>query len=321
VSYNNEETTMANETMRAIRFHDYGEPDVLTLDQVERPTPKDGEVLVKVHAAGVNPLDWKIRAGYLKQFMPIQLPFIPGNDVAGTVEALGSGVTGFAPGQAVYGNVMGGGYAEYVAVPADKLVSKPERLSFEEAAAVPVGALTARYALVDLADVQAGQTVLIHGGAGGVGLFAVQMARAMGAHVIATASAGNLDFVRSLGAETVIDYRATQFETVVRDVDMVLDTIGGEVEARSWQVLKKGGILVSIVGQPSEEQAATHGVRAAAVRTAFTGEQLRAINALIEDGKVKPEVGPMFPLAEAAKAQTLSQEGHGRGRIVLQIAQ
>ena len=312
---------MANETMRAIRFHDYGGPEVLVLDRVERPTPKDGEVLVKVHAAGVNPLDWKIRAGYLKQFMPIQLPFIPGNDVAGTVEALGSGVTGFAPGQAVYGNVMGGGYAEYVAVPADKLVSKPERLSFEEAAAVPVGALTARYALVDLADVQAGQTVLIHGGAGGVGLFAVQMARAMGAHVIATASAGNLDFVRSLGAETVIDYHATQFETVARDVDMVLDTIGGEVEARSWQVLKKGGILVSIVGQPSEEQAATHGVRAAAVRTAFTGEQLRAINALIEDGKVKPEVGPMFPLAEAAKAQTLSQEGHGRGRIVLQIAQ
>jgi len=275
---------------------------------------------VKVHAAGVNPVDWKIRAGYLKQFMPLKLPFIPGNDLAGTVEALGPGATGFAPGQAVYGNVMGGTYAEYVVLPADKLVSKPETLSFEQAAAVPVGALTARYALIDLADVQAGQTVLIHGGAGGVGLFAVQMARAMGAHVIATASAGNLDFVRSLGAETVIDYRATQFETVVRDVDMVLDTISGEVEARSWQVLKKGGILVSIVGQPSEEQAAKHGVRAAAVRTAFTGEQLLAINALIKAGKVKPEVGPMFPLADAAKAQTLSQEGHGRGRIVLQIA-
>ena len=311
---------MANETMRAIRFHDYGGPEVLMLDQVERPTPKDGEVLVKVHAAGVNPVDWKIRAGYLKQFMPVQLPFIPGNDLAGTVETLGPSATGFAPGQAVYGNVMGGAYAEYVVVPADKLVSKPGTLSFEQAASVPIGALTARYALVDLADVQAGQTILVHGGAGGVGLFAVQMARAMGAHVIATASAGNLEFVRSLGAETVIDYHATQFETVVRDVDMVLDTIGGEVEARSWQVLKKGGILVSIVGQPSEEQAAKHDVRAAAVRTAFTGEQLRAINALIEAGKVKPEVGPMFPLADAAKAQTLSQEGHGRGRIVLQIA-
>ena len=311
---------MAMETMRAIRFHDYGGPETLVLDQVERPTPKEGEVLMKVHAAGVNPVDWKIRAGYLKQFMPIQLPFIPGNDVAGTVETLGTGAARFTPGQAVYGNVMGGAYAEYVALPAEKLVSKPESLSFEEAASVPVGALTARYALVDLADVRAGQTVLIHGGAGGVGLFAVQMARAMGARVIATASAGNLDFVRSLGAETVIDYRAAQFESAVHDVDMVLDTIGGEVEDRSWQVLKKGGILVSIVGLPSEEQAATHGVRAAAVRTAFTGEQLRAINALIEDGKVKPEVGPTFRLAEAAKAQTLSQEGHGRGRIVLRIA-
>ena len=311
---------MANETMRAIRFHEYGGPEVLTLDQLERPAPKEGEVLVKVHAAGVNPVDWKIRAGYLKQFMPVQLPFIPGNDVAGTVEALGPGAAGFAPGQAVYGNVMGGAYAEYVALPANKLVSKPEQIGFEEAAAVPVGALTARYALVDLADLQAGQTVLIHGGAGGVGLFAVQMARAIGAHVIATASAGNLDFVRSLGAETVIDYHATQFETVARDVDMVLDTIGGEVEARSWQVLNKGGILVSIVGQPSEEQAAKHGVRAAAVRTVFTGEQLLAVNAMIEAGKVKPVVGPMFSLANAAKAQTLSQEGHGRGRIVLQIA-
>jgi NADPH:quinone reductase-like Zn-dependent oxidoreductase len=263
---------------------------------------------------------WKLRGGYLKDWVPLTLPFIPGHDVAGTVEALGPGVSGFHTGDAVFGNVSGGAHAEYMAVPTASLAPKPPNLSFDEAASVPVGALTARFALIDVAALQAGQTILVHGGAGGVGLFAVQIARALGARVITTASAANHDFVRSLGAETAIDYNATPFESVVHDVDVVLDTIGGEVLARSWQVLRKGGILVSVVDQPSAAEAEKHGTRGAAVQTSFTGEQLREIAALIESGKVKPVFGPVFPLAEAAEAQAKSQTGHGRGRIVLHVA-
>jgi NADPH:quinone reductase-like Zn-dependent oxidoreductase len=312
---------MTHSTMRAIRFHEYGGPEKLVLDRVERPEPKDGEVLVRVHAAAVNPVDWKFRAGYLKDWVPLALPYIPGNDVAGTVEAAGPGVSGFHKGDTVFGYIAGGTYAEYAVVPAKNLRPKPSNISFDEAAGVPIGALTARFALIDIARLQAGQTILVHGGAGGVGLYAVQIARALGAKVAATASAANLDFVRSLGAETAIDYNATPFETVVHDMDAVLDTIGGDVQARSWQVLRKGGILVSVVGQPPAEEAEKHGVRGAGVQTAFTGEQLGEIAALIESGKVKPVLGPVFPLAEAAKAQAKSQEGHGRGRIVLHVAE
>ncbi|MDB5074639.1 MAG: NADP-dependent oxidoreductase [Chloroflexi bacterium] len=311
---------MSNGTMQAIRFHEYGGPEKLVLDTLERPAPKEGEVLLKVHAAGVNPVDWKFRAGYLQQWMPIQLPYVPGNDVAGTVEEVGPGVTEFRKGQAVYGLAQGGTYAQYVVVPASQLAPMPKNLSFDEAASVPVGALTAWHALFTYADLQAGQTVLVHGGAGGVGAFAVQLAHWKGAKVIATASADNLDFVRSLGADTVIDYNATQFETVVRDVDVVVDTVGGDVLQRSWQVLRPGGILVSITEPPSEEEAKKRGVRAAMVQTAFTGEDLRRITELIESGQLKPELGPVFRLTDADKAQELSQTRHGRGRIVLHIA-
>jgi NADPH:quinone reductase-like Zn-dependent oxidoreductase len=310
-------------TMQAIRLHDYGGPEHLVLEQVPRPEVQPHAVLVRVHAAGVNPFDWKLRAGHLKAYMPVQLPYTPGIDLAGIADEVGPGVAGLEQGQAVYGTAPGGAYAEYVVAPAVTLAPKPASLSFDQAASVPIGAMTAWRALFEAGGVQAGQRVLIHGAAGGVGSFAVQLARWKGAHVTGTASAANLDFVRSLGAETAIDYRAAPFQTVVQAMDVVLDTVGGDVQEASWPVLRAGGILVSIVGQPSGAKAKAHGVKVATVGPrdpALTGLLLRQIADLIDAGEVRVQVTHVFPLAAAAQAHALSETGHGRGRIVLHIA-
>ncbi len=309
---------MSNATMQAIRVHDYGGSEVLVLERMPRPEPKAGQVLVRLKAAGVNPADWKMRAGYYKQFMPLPLPWIPGLEAAGIVEAVGAGVTTLQSGQAVYGPI-GNSYAEYAAAEAPDLFAKPAHLSFEQAASVPVGGLTAWQAVIEEAEVQPGQRVLIHGGAGGVGLFAVQFARWKGAHVTATASAANADFVRSLGAEKVIDYRTTKFEDVVQDVDAVIDTVGGDIIERSLQVIRPGGILVTVAGRVDPEMGQARGVRATSSRRADTAK-LRQITELLESKQLTPEVGKVFPLAQARQAQELSQTGHGRGRIVLVTA-
>src|SRR2546421_10605240 len=225
---------MPGNMMRAARFHAYGPPENLVIEEVPRPEPQAGEVLVRVHAAGVNPGDWKIRRGYLKAFMPVPLPFPPGLDLAGTVAAVGPDVTTVQPGQAVFGRGSGA-YAEYAIALANALAPKPHALSFDQAATIPVGASTAWAGLFDVGGLQAGQRLLVHRAAGGGGLYAVQFGRGTGAEGIGTASARNVAFVRSLGAQTVIDYTATPFETVVRDVDVVLDTIGGATQERSWQ--------------------------------------------------------------------------------------
>jgi NADPH:quinone reductase-like Zn-dependent oxidoreductase len=315
---------MLDVLMRIIRFYAYGGPEQLVLEHIPRPEPAAGEVLVRVYAAGVNPIDWKIRKGFFKDVRPVPLPFTPGSELAGTVERLGPGVTGFTVGQAVYGRGAMGAYADYAVVGAEGLASIPHHLSFNQAASVPVGASTAWLALFGLADLHAGQRVLIHGAAGGVGNYAVQLARRIGAHVIGTASSKNLEFVRMLGAETVIDYTTTPLEQVVHEIDVVVDPLGGEIQDRSWPLLKPGGILVA-VGHPSaKEMAAKYGVRTAStvlaqrVPSGHLTEPLREISTLIESGCLLPQLGKVFPLEEAAQA--LSETGHGRGRIVLHIA-
>jgi NADPH:quinone reductase-like Zn-dependent oxidoreductase len=304
--------------MQAVRFHDYGGPEMLVLEQVPRPQPQPDQVLIRLQATGVNPADWKMRAGFYKEFMPLPLPWTPGLDGAGIVEAVGADITRFRKGQAVYG-IVTGGYAGYAIAPASDLQPKPAHLSFEQAASAPMGALTAWQAVIEEAKVQPGQRVLVHGAAGGVGIYAVQFARWKGAHVIGTASAANIEFVRSLGAETVIDYDATPFETALKDVDVVVDTVGGEVLERSWAVLRPGGALVTIAALLSPEAGQAHGVQAMTAARAAT-EKLGQISELIESKQIKPIVGAVFPLAKARQAQELSQTGHGRGRIVLLTA-
>lgn len=306
--------------MQAIRVHNYGESDVLKLETIAQPEPQPNEVLIRVEAAGVNPLDWKIRAGYMKEVFPMPMPFTPGMDVAGTVEAIGADVKTFQVGQAVYGMPNMGAYAEFVTVPQDVIALKPKTLDFVQAASVPVVAKTAYQALFDYGDLKPGQTILIHAASGGVGMFAVQFAKWKGAHVIGTASAANTDFVRSLGADQVIDYKATPFEQVVENVDVVLDNIGGDTQERSYAVLKPGGILVATPAPPDAQKAQQRGVRAEMVNGKISTPLLEEIANLIDSGQVKTVVAQTFPLSEARQAQELSQGGHVRGKIVLQIS-
>jgi NADPH:quinone reductase-like Zn-dependent oxidoreductase len=311
---------MPTQTIHAIQVHNYGDAQQLKLEQLALPQPQEGEVLVRVRAAGVNPVDWKIRAGWMKDFRPSTFPYVPGADLAGVVEKVGPGVTAFQPGQEVFGQSAKGSYTEYAIAAVKTLALKPKTLSFEEAATIPIGATTAWQGLFDHGNLQAGQRVLITGGAGGVGLFAVQFARWKGAHVISTASTKNVDFVRSLGAETVIDYTKTRVENEIHDVDLVYDTVGGEVLATVWPTLKRGGTLVTIAGQPDEAKARELNARTARFAAQVSSELLSTFAQLIDEGHVKVFVGETFPLSEANKAQELSESGHGRGRIVLQIA-
>jgi NADPH:quinone reductase-like Zn-dependent oxidoreductase len=308
---------MADTMMRAVRLHDYGGPDKLVLEEVPRPQPGQGQVLLHVRAAGVNPADWKIGRGAFKQFSPLQFPWTPGIEAAGVVESVGPDVKSFKRGQEVYG-VLSGAYAEYAVVKESDIQLKPAGVSFEEAAAVPVGALTAWAAVINTANVRAEQHVLVHGGAGGVGGFAVQLAHWKGAHVIATASAANTDFVRSLGAESVIDYTAVPFETQVHDLDVVIDTVGGDLAARSFKVLRKDGIFVTVAGRLPEGAGKEEGVLATGAGSA-PAEALKQISQLIETKQIRPVVGKVFSLSEAPQAQAISQRGHGRGRIILMM--
>jgi NADPH:quinone reductase-like Zn-dependent oxidoreductase len=280
--------------------------------------------LIRVHAASVNPVDWKIRGGYGKDRFKHHLPLILGWDVAGTVEAVGSEVERLKPGDAVYGYTSlfrDGAYAEYMVAKEAEIAIKPASLDFVQAAAVPVAALTAWQAMFDTARLDANQRVLIHAAAGGVGSMAVQLAKAKGAYVIGTASARNADFLTELGVDEMIDYQATPFETIVHDVDVVFDTIGGDTQARSFNVLRHDGFLVSIVAPPSEETAAQYRVRSAMVGVQPNAAQLSEISALIDSGKVKPYVETVLPLSEARQAHEMSQSGRTRGKIVLRVVE
>jgi NADPH:quinone reductase-like Zn-dependent oxidoreductase len=306
--------------MKAIRIHTYGGPDVLKYEDAPRPIPNDDDVLIKVMAAGVNPVDWKIREGYMKDMFT--LPLIPGWDVAGVIEEKGKKVTKLEIGDSVYTRpsiVRDGAYAEYIAVKASEVALKPESIDYIKAAAVPLAALTAWQSIFDLAHLQAGQKILIHAAAGGVGHYAVQFASWAGAHVIGTASAGNHEFLKSIGAHETVDYNTTPFEDVVHDADVVLDTISGEVWQRSWQVLKKGGIMVSTLRGPEAGGTAALNKLCAHVFVQPDAAQLGEIAALIDNGHVRPEISRVFPLKEAEKAHIASQGGHTRGKIVLDV--
>src|SRR5450631_938524 len=246
--------------IHAIQVHGYGDANQLRLEEISQPEPQAGEVLVQVHAAGVNALDWKIRSGFMKSVMPSTFPYVPGIELAGVVERVGPGVTTFQPGQAVYGHTSGGAYAEYCLVPAQTLAPKPTSLSFDEAATVPIGAITAWQALFDAGQLQAGQHMLILGGSGGVGIFAVQFAHRKGAQVITTTSTSNIAFLQALGADEVIDYTQTRVAEKVQDVDLVFDTVGGEGTTSTLVTLKRGGSLITLAGQPDEAQAQALGV-------------------------------------------------------------
>jgi NADPH:quinone reductase-like Zn-dependent oxidoreductase len=306
--------------MKAERIHSFGGPEVLRLEELPQPEPGRGELRVRVHAAGVNPVDWKIRQGYLGQF---PLPSIMGIDFSGVVEALGPDVETFRVGEAAFGSVAdeSGSYAEYAIAHVSSVAEKPPDLDHLQAAALPTAGLTAWQALFDKANLQTGQRVLIHAAAGGVGGFAVQFAKWKGAYVFGTASNHHVDYLRSLGADQVIDYRATRFEEAVKDVDMVFDTVGGDTQKRSWQVLKPGGILVSIVQPPPADAASARNVRGVFLRCDHArGDQLTRIAELVLAGKVKVDVQTILPLEQARQAQELSQKGHTQGKIVLRVA-
>jgi NADPH:quinone reductase-like Zn-dependent oxidoreductase len=308
-------------TMKAVRIHRFGGPEVLMLDDVPWPQPKDDEVLVRVHAASVNPVDYKIRSGS-SSVKEDQLPYTLGRDLSGTVELLGTRAHTLKAGDPIFAfiGLDRGTYAEYVVVKAMEMATKPETLDHVQATAVPLAGLTAWQGLFDHGQVQAGQRVLIHGGAGGVGHLAVQFAKAKGATVLTTASGVDLDFVHGLGADEVIDYKVERFEDRARDIDLVFDLIAGETQNRSWGVLKEGGILVSTLGQPPAEKAAQHSVRAAGYRAQPNPAQLSEIRRLIDDGQVRVVVDRVFPLTEAGAAQEYLEREHVRGKVVLRVA-
>jgi NADPH:quinone reductase-like Zn-dependent oxidoreductase len=308
--------------MKAARILRFGPPGVITYDDVPQPQPGAGQLLVRVKAAGVGPWDALIREG--KSGLQQPLPLILGSDLAGIVEAVGSEVSGFQAGDEVYGttnDLFTGAYAEYALPSAARMAQKPKTLNFIEAASAPVVTVTAWQMLFDYARATAGQTVLIHGAAGSVGAYAVQLARQGGLHVVATASSADLQYVRGLGAETAVDYRTGRFEESFTEVDVVLDMVGGETQQRSLRVLKPGGILVSVVSPVPETLQKQYGVRAAFFYVDVTTARLNQITELFDSGKLITDVGTVLPLEQARLAhEMLGGAPHKRGKIVLTIA-
>ena len=310
-------------TMKAVVIHEYGGAEVLKYEDVPQPEPKQDQLRIRVIAAGVNPVDGMIRSGMLDKEGRRTFPIILGGDISGVVEKVGSEITRFKPGDPVFAYVSldnSGGYAQYAVVTEREAAPKPKSLTYVEAAAVPIVALTAWQALIDTAKLKAGQTVLIHGGSGGVGSFAIQIAKAHGAKVIATASAANQELLKQLGADVAIDYTKQNFENIAKDVDVVLDSIGKDTLARSYGVMKKGGIIVSLVARPDPAELEKHGIRGEALSVDPNSDELSEIGKLIDEKKINVIVSQTFPLSEARKAQEQVATGHTRGKIVLKVA-
>ena len=308
--------------MKAARVLRFGPPDVITIDNVPQPEPGAGQLLVRVKAAGVGPWDALIRQGKSELHEP--LPLIPGSDLSGMVEAIGAEVYGFKAGDEVYGATNGqftGAYAEYALASAGMMAQKPRTLNFIEAASAPVVTVTAWQMLFDYAHATSGQTVLIHGAAGSVGAYAVQLATRAGLHVVATARSADLAYVRNLGVERVVDYRTERFEEALTGVDIVLDTVGGDTQERSLRVLKPGGILVSAVSPVPEAIQKRRDVRTAFFYVDVTTARLNKITELFDAGKLVADVGTVLPLEEARLAhEMLGGAPHKRGKIVLRVA-
>jgi NADPH:quinone reductase-like Zn-dependent oxidoreductase len=312
----------AMELMKAVRIHKCGGPEVLQYEDVPRPQLGNAEVLIRVYAAGVNPVDWKVRSGSLNGLVQHKLPLVLGWDLSGVIEEVGPGVSQLKKGDEVFSKPdtsRDGAYAKYVVVRESEVALKPKSLHHVYAAAVPLAGLTAWQALFDVAQLRRRQSVLIHGGSGGVGHFAVQLARWKGAYVIATSSTKNQQLLREIRVDQPIDYTIQRFEEVAKNIDVVLDTIGGETQERSWKVLKKGGLLASIVQPPDAEKTEEFGVRSTFVWSQPNGEELAEIAALFDSGNLKVVLDRILPLAEARRAHELSQSGHVRGKIVLRV--
>jgi NADPH:quinone reductase-like Zn-dependent oxidoreductase len=304
--------------MKGIRIHNFGGPEVLKYEDIPEPQPNPGEIRIKIIAAGVNPIDWKIRKGLMGSF---PLPMVMGLDVAGTVDIVGQGETSFQPGDEVFAKVTigQGGYAEYTVAHIAEVARKPKSIGFIESAAIPTAGLAAWQSIFDLAGLEKGQSVLIHGAAGGVGTFAVQFAKWKGAYVVGTASEKNIEFLKNLGVDEVIDYKKQRFEYLVRNMDVVLDTVGGDTFERSWGVLKPGGFLVTTVASIPEGIPEKYGVHAKRIVTQSDGKELSQIAAIIDEQKIKPIVTTVLPLTDARKAHEMSETHHSRGKIVLRI--
>ena len=316
----NEERTRS--TMMAWRVHEFGPPEMMKFEHVSRPEPGPGEVLVKVEAAGVGPWDGWIRAG--KSALPQPLPLTLGSDLSGEIVAAGPGVSELRVGEQVYGVTNPrfiGAYAEYAVASAGMVSTKPTSLTHIEAASLPVVAVTAWQALFDHAQLEAGQRVVIHGAAGNVGSYAVQLARHAGVQTIATVSTADVAAVRILGANTVIDYRTQRFEEEVRDANAVIDLVGGETQARSFQVLRRGGKLISAVSNPDRQLAQRYGVEATFFLVDVTSQYLTEIARLVDGGKLRPHVGAVLPLADAREAHLMLERvrPQPKGKIVLDV--
>ncbi|MGC1358575.1 MAG: NADP-dependent oxidoreductase [Xanthobacteraceae bacterium] len=306
--------------MLAVEFDSYGGPDVLELRRRSAPEPAPGEVLVRVRAASVNPVDWKIRSGMLQKFFPVVFPVITGRDGAGEIMTVGGGAEPSLVGKRVcFLAPRGvGTWCDKLALPQAQAVPFPESVSFEHAASLPLAGISAWIAIVQTANVKPGMRILIHAAAGGVGSLAVQLARIRGAEVVATCSQSNVDFVRSLGAEAIA-YDKTPFEDAVRDVDVVLDVIGGDVHRRSYRVLKRGGTIVCLVAAPFQDLGTQYGVKVMVPQVLSDPAALTQIVALVAAGKLKPCVEHVLLLADFAKAQQMSETGHARGKTVLML--
>lgn len=305
--------------MKAIQYTAFGGSEVLQLNQIAKPVIKDDEVLVKIKATTVNPMDMKFRNGSLQKAMPIELPYTPGLDVAGTVENIGKNVKRFKIGDAVFGTTFGGTYAENISLNENQLAIQPQHTSHFESAALAIPLTTAYSILVENAQLKAGEKVLIHGAAGGVGSIALQMAKAIGAYVIGTASGSGLDLIKSLGADEVIDYKSQDFSTIVSNMDVVVDLVGGETQAKSFGILKKDGKLLSTVHPPSEEMAKNFSVDARFVFSKPSFQKLDFGKKMVEEGKIKTQVAQVMDLENAAIAQDLISSGGVNGKIVLEV--
>jgi len=312
-------------TIKAAQINSYGGNEVVEITKdAAPPAVSAGKIVVEVYAAGVNPVDWKIRQGYLAQRLPIQFPATLGGDFSGLVTEIGIGVSGLKIGDEVYGHagVLHGGsgsFAEYVLVPVQNAAKKPGKTSHVEAAALPLTGVSALQAILDHIGLKEGQKILIHGGTGGIGTFAVQIAKNIGAYVYATARARNEEYIKGLGADHVIDYESQRFEEFAHDLDAVFDTVGGETYTRSFATLKKGGIIVSMLEQPNKELMNKYGVTAIGEFTGVTTERLQRLANLVEKGAIKVHIDKTFSLDDAAEALHYLETGHPRGKVVVKI--
>jgi NADPH:quinone reductase-like Zn-dependent oxidoreductase len=308
--------------MLGVRLYEYGGVENFRFEELPKPEPQADEVLVRIHATSINPIDWRQRSGSVQNRIPLTLPIILGCDFAGTIEEVGNGVADFAIGDEVFGycGVMrDGSYAQYIALPAAHIARKPGSMSMTEAGATPLGAITAWVAIIEEGGLSAGQSILIHGGAGGVGSMAVQIAKHVGATVYATGSARNEALIRSLGADTFIDYAAEKFENVASGMDVVLDTIGGETQARSWQCLAPGGFMAAIAAPPSPDMMKEYGARGSRPAARPDGAILTQIASIADAGALRVIIDSVHPLNDLAAATLLSEAGHARGKIAVTV--